>query len=142
MDSNDTGAIALLSVHPRFASALLQGTKKVEFRKTRFSKDVRLVVVYATSPITKIVGYFSVAQVKVSSPTAIWNQYWEVGGINRTDYREYFFGSRQAVAIEVSEAFPLSEPLSLTSVGTSTPPQSYRYLAEYDFAAISANQYV
>ena len=33
MDSNDTGAIALLSVHPRFASALLQGTKKVEFRK-------------------------------------------------------------------------------------------------------------
>ncbi len=34
MDSGDSPTIALFSIHPVYAKAILDGSKKVEFRKT------------------------------------------------------------------------------------------------------------
>lgn len=49
----------LLSIKPRFAEAILDGRKKYEFRKNKFSeKDINCVYIYSTSPIRKIVGIF------------------------------------------------------------------------------------
>ena len=49
----------LLSIKPEFADKIFNGTKKYEYRRSIFKKkEVKTVVVYASSPIQKIIGEF------------------------------------------------------------------------------------
>ena len=41
----------LLSIKPEFANKIFEGTKRFEFRKSIFKKEVKTVVVYASSPL-------------------------------------------------------------------------------------------
>jgi predicted transcriptional regulator len=53
--------VVLLSTKPRFAEAIMGGEKHVEFRRVRCRRDVKVVLVYATSPIQRLLGYFEVS---------------------------------------------------------------------------------
>ena len=43
--------IALMSIRPQFAAAILDGSKRVEFRKRPLAADIGTVVIYATKPV-------------------------------------------------------------------------------------------
>ncbi len=60
MASAAIGRVALFSIHPQYAEAILAGTKSVEFRRTPLADDVTHVVVYATAPTKMVVGIFEV----------------------------------------------------------------------------------
>ena len=81
MVENSDRNVILMSIHPKFAQLILSGKKKVEFRKTRFNHQISHVVIYATSPIKKVVGYFEVQNIKVAPPKDLWESYSEVSGI-------------------------------------------------------------
>lgn len=44
-----SGRIALISIHPQFAEAIVGGNKRVEFRKTALRSDVNHALIYSTS---------------------------------------------------------------------------------------------
>ena len=67
------GRTLLLSLRPRFAELLLQGTKTVELR--RVQPDVgrgTLVLLYASSPMRALVGTSVVEDVQVAARDDIW----------------------------------------------------------------------
>jgi predicted transcriptional regulator len=66
--AQDLPEVALLSIRPEYAEAILNGTKRVEFRRTRFSRDVSFIVIYATQPVGKVVGWFEVDGIETSTP--------------------------------------------------------------------------
>lgn len=130
MDKGNDRTVALLSIHPIYADRLLQGSKCVELRKTKFKSEVEYVIIYATAPVKKVVGYFEVDRVVVDSPAAIWQQYRPVAGIEEEDFQTYYQSSSYAVAIEVGKMFPLSSPLPLSILGEEVrAPQSFRYFS-------------
>ncbi len=43
---------ALLSIRPQYADAIFRGEKRFEFRRAMFRKEVDVVVVYTTSPVS------------------------------------------------------------------------------------------
>ena len=54
----------LLSIKPEFAEKIFDGTKKFEFRKTIFkNNNVQKVIVYASSPVQKVIGEFSIEDI-------------------------------------------------------------------------------
>jgi predicted transcriptional regulator len=123
--------VALLSIHPRYAEAIFDGTKRVEFRRKPLAADVTHVVVYATLPVGKVVGWFEVDDIVEGSPTRIWNTFAEVGGIDRSSYRAYFRNARRAFGITVGRTRRLKAPKPLNDVAAGTrPPQSFQYLHE------------
>lgn len=127
MVSQPTPAVALLSIHPRHASAIMRGEKRVEFRKRSFARPLGHVVIYATAPVQRIVGRFRVADCDVASPDQLWERYGSVGCIDRAFFNAYF-GSRTAgVAITVGDT-PVILDLPLAAVEQKVPPQSYAYL--------------
>jgi predicted transcriptional regulator len=129
--------VVLLSVRPKFAEALMAGTKRVEFRRVRFRRPVRAVVVYATAPVARVVGYFEVAFVQESSPSAIWRRHARVGGISPPEYKRYYAGSTRAVAIGVGKVSRLPDGLTLNSLERGArPPQSFRYLSSDTLARL------
>ena len=128
-----------MSIHPEFAEAIMSGSKRVEFRRGTFAKEVATVVVYATQPTGRVVGYFEVDGIEVASPTAVWEEYREVGGISRRRFRDYFKGSRRAMAIRVGRVTELQAPRRLEDIFDDiVVPQSFTYLTDEKFARLLA----
>lgn len=118
-----------MSIHPEYAERLLDGSKRVEFRKRPLAADVTTVLIYATMPVGQLVGAFEIDGYDISSPSAVWERHKSHAGISRSNFRRYFSGRRRAVGILVRDARRLDRPLPLSELDdTLRPPQSFRYL--------------
>lgn len=127
MDAQPTSAVALLSIHPHYADAIMRGEKRVEFRKKAFARPVEHVVIYATAPVQRVVGAFRVGECDTAEPAELWHRYGGVGGIGQADFDGYYQGREAGVAITVvGSPQPLDLPLS--AVGHERPPQSFAYI--------------
>ncbi len=134
MASVASGPIALLPIKPGYATSIMNGQKKVEFRKVRFSQRVGYVVVYASKPFQTIIGYFQIDHVDEDSPDALWIRYGPVGCIKEEDFKSYYGASRKGVAIGIGEVFRLRRPVPLSDLGPGlSPPQGFRYLSRKTF---------
>ncbi len=121
--------VALLSIKPIYANAILDGKKKVEFRKRPFKRAVSHVVIYATTPVQRIVGWFQTKRLEQMSPSALWKRFASVGGISRDDFDIYYNGSESGVAIHVDQPRRLANPIPIKRIKVSAAPQSFVYLS-------------
>ncbi|WP_082498245.1 ASCH domain-containing protein [Pseudorhodoferax sp. Leaf267] len=119
----------LLSIHPEHAEAILAGRKRYEFRKVRFREVVDEVVIYATSPVCRVVGTFEVEEIYSAHPDAVWTRAREVSGISRELFRDYFRDRKLAHAIKVSNPVRFARARLLGGyLESNVPPQSFCYL--------------
>jgi predicted transcriptional regulator len=71
--SNEAPQYLLLPIDPKWALAILEGSKKWELRTKRPSVDTGdIVVLYATTPLRAIVGSFRVGDIVSDDPETIW----------------------------------------------------------------------
>lgn len=125
------GRVALFSIHPRYAQAILDGSKQVEFRRQSLPQDVTAVVIYATSPVQQIIGMFEIDGIDKVSPSRAWKQYHRVGGIEKSAFERYYASADHAFVIKVRNPQTFQTPVSLTDLDENLrPPQSYMYLRE------------
>jgi predicted transcriptional regulator len=105
---------------------ILSGEKEYEFRK-RFPRNVETVYMYATSPIKKLVGKFTVGDVIEDEPHGLWKKFKTYAGIDEKEFFEYFKGSRIGYAIQIKDlkVFPPVDPKKI--IFKFTPPESYLY---------------
>lgn len=123
--------VALMSLHPAYADAILSGQKTVEFRKRPLADDVRYVVMYSTKPVGEVVGVFGIAAQETADPESAWARFGTLGAIQEKDFFRYFEGAENAVAIHLEEVFPLPRSVTLEEgTGVKRPPQSFQYLRE------------
>ncbi|NWD78912.1 ASCH domain-containing protein [Pseudomonas reactans] len=120
----------LLSIKPEYASKILSGEKRFEFRKVGFSNPaVHTVVIYATKPVGKIVGEFEVTNIYQDSPSKIWEQTKAFAGVNKKFFDSYYEGRTRAVAIAVGRVVAYDIPFDLKELdGPKSPPQSFCYI--------------
>ena len=92
----------LFSIHPEHANNILSGTKKYEFRRKIFTRDdIETVVIYATSPVCKVIGEFEIDEILQDEPKKIWAATKENAGIDFDFFDTYFSGRHQAFALKV-----------------------------------------
>ncbi|RJF70456.1 ASCH domain-containing protein [Rhodopseudomonas palustris] len=120
----------LLSIKPEFAARIFQGEKRFEFRKSAFKDDrVKIVVVYVTSPVCKIVGEFDVVEILSDEPSRLWSRTKEYAGISEAFFWDYFSGRTRAVALAIGDVREYSRPINPSKlIANFTAPQSYMYL--------------
>ncbi|MCK3838959.1 MULTISPECIES: ASCH domain-containing protein [Pseudomonas] len=124
----------LLSIKPEYASKILSGEKKFEFRKVSFTNsEIKTVVIYATKPVGKVVGEFEVLKIYSDSPTNIWRRTKRYAGIDKKYFDSYYEGKSLAVAIAVGAVHEYEKPKSLSDIGMGiSPPQSFCYIKAVD----------
>ena len=125
--------VLFLSIKPRFAASILDGTKTVELRRVSPAvQEGYLVLLYASSPQRELVGTCKVVDLEVGSIDAIWDRHGDRSGVTLAEYGEYFDGAKRAVAIILKEPLRLPEPRSLRDLRDALagfrPPHSFRYL--------------
>lgn len=121
----------LLSIKPEYADKIFDGTKKFEYRRTIFKReDVKKILVYASSPIQKIIGEFEIASLLKDYTEYLWQETSEHSGITKQFYDEYFKDKMYANAIEVGEVTKYDDPKTLADFNIKTAPQSFVYIEE------------
>lgn len=119
----------LLSIKPEYAFKIFDGTKKYEFRKVIFKRpNIKTVVVYASSPVQKVIGEFEIEDILSSSPEEIWRKTKKKSGITEEFFNEYFFEKEIAYAIKIKKVKRYKKDLNLEQEFDVMPPQSFAYL--------------
>ena len=138
MAGESNKSVVLLSIQPKFAQMILNGQKRVEFRKTKFRREVSHVVLYVSTPIQKVIGYFEISYLDEDSPRKLWSKYYRIGGILYDEFSKYFESSKKGLAIGIGKIRVFTYPKNLFSIDTEMrAPQSYLYLAKKDFNKIT-----
>ena len=121
----------LLSVKPEFADKIFAGLKRFEFRRVLFkATTVSRVVVYASTPIKKVVGEFEVEAILSYAKRELWKLTSAYAGIEKEFFDEYFGDRPRAHAIKIKGVRKYPKPVALYRVCRSKrPPQSFMYLS-------------
>ena len=118
----------LLSINPEHVENILSGKKRYEFRKVRCRDDISSIIIYATSPIMRVVAEVEVIDIIVDAPQVVWDITSKYAGISKTFFNQYYEGRKKAVAYELGEVQIYSEPRPLAELGISHAPQSFVYV--------------
>jgi len=120
----------LLSIKPLFAERIFDGSKRYEFRRVLFrSRAVTAVIVYASSPVRRVIGEFTIGGILTLEKQALWEKTKSHAGIERQYFDRYFRGRDTAFAIKVLRPQRYPSPVSLEEAfDFDRPPQSFRYL--------------
>lgn len=126
----------LISIKPKYIRLLFSGKKHFEYRK-RVPEEVGIALVYATSPIKKIVGELCIDNVLSMSPEELWNHTHLQSGLTKELFFQYFKGVEIAHALSVKKTIEYKNPLSLDMLGIRRAPQSWQYINDKMFLTFS-----
>lgn len=120
----------LLSVKPKFVNLIASGVKRFEYRRVLYRHpDIKRIVVYASSPVCRIVGEIEVGELLTDTPEALWRRTRGKAGVSKEFFFSYFADRPKAHAIEIKAFHPYPSPLRLADEYPSIdPPQSFCYL--------------
>lgn len=122
----------LLSIKPEFVSKIFSGQKRYEFRRAIFkSASVSRVVVYASSPVQRVVGEFEIGEILQLCKCELWRRTEKHSGIEKHYFDEYFNGRTTGFAIRILSPHQYATPVRLSAFcNTDRPPQSFMYLED------------
>lgn len=119
----------LLSIKPEFAEKIFNGTKGYEFRKSIFKRDdVQKIVVYASSPVKKVIGEFSIDKILSDTVDGIWRETHHQSGITKKFYQSYYENRSTAYAIKIGNTVRYKKYRDLKDYNIMTAPQSFTYI--------------
>jgi len=122
----------LLSIKPEFVKEIFMGNKKFEYRKSIFKNNkVRDVIIYATMPVGRIVGEFSIEKILEDVPSKLWEDTSSESGISKTFFDTYFKGRKKAYALQIGKLIEYENPINPYELNVNfMPPQSFKYIPE------------
>ena len=128
----------LLSVRPRFAHALLNGTTTVEVRR-RFPEVPAgtAIVIYSSSPEKAMLGTLRIQRFTRTTADEFWRLHSASAGIDRAELSSYLDGTSHCSALEVENPQPWARPVTLEELRLELnlePAQSFRYLDSCQYA--------
>lgn len=119
----------LLSIKPEFANKIFSGEKRFEFRRTIFkNENVKHVVVYASSPMQKVIGEFEIEEILNEDLHSLWKKTKNFAGIEEDDFYQYFVDKEKGFAIKIKKVKKYKQPLCIKKDFKILPPQSFAYI--------------
>ena len=129
--------IALYSIKPIYSEQILNGRKTYELRKRIPANDLDYILIYASSPTSRIVGYAEVRKVHKHRIEKMWKLFSKFTGIQKKEYLKYFEGCTYAYAIELGKVNKFLRPVTIDTLNSDcVPPQSFSYVDESDFKRV------
>ena len=124
----------ILSIKPKYAKAILDGTKTFEIRKRvpRFNEGTT-VFLYETAPVSAITGYFVYTGFVCAEKASFYRYHGTKLGISYQGYMDYLKDQKYVHAWRISNATRLNQPITPSELNIAKIPQFYMY---YDFDKI------
>lgn len=121
----------ILSIKPFYVDKILSGEKKYELRKSIFKNDnVNKVMIYASSPVSKIIGEFEIEKIFHKNVKELWELIKNDAGVKRDFFDEYFFEKEKGYAIEIKNVKKYKKHIDIFEEFGIKAPQSFAYVKE------------
>lgn len=117
----------LISIKPKYVKLILSGEKQYEYRK-RIPTNVKIAVIYATTPVKKIVGEILIDEVLSMSPIDLWEKTYIHSGLTSENFFQYFDSMSIAHALSIKEVIIYEYPMELSALNIKRAPQSWQYI--------------
>ena len=101
---------AILSIKPQFVEEIKAGRKRYEYRKSVFKQPVEKVYVYASAPVSMIIGEFQPVDVIHGNPEEVWKKTKAFSGITKKFFKEYYKDRDVAYAIVIQNFVEYEKP--------------------------------
>lgn len=118
----------LMSIKPEYVKKIFDGTKKYEYRKTKCKIKPTKIIVYASTPVKKVVGEIIIEDILYDKKEIIWDKTKVSGGIEKKNYDKYFEKKEDAIAYKIKEYIKYDSPKELSEYNIKYAPQSYVYI--------------
>ena len=129
----DQDRMIVLSLKPRFAEAILAGTKTVELRRTTPKIEVPTrALLYATTPVRALLGTCVVTSVTSAPLSNLWREFGSRANLPYHEFKQYFKGVEVGAALALAQQRPFTRRVPLQDLRTKPrgfrPPQSFSYV--------------
>lgn len=130
--------ILIFSIKPQHAENIFKGKKTVELRRIKPKEIVKgsVVLVYVSSPVKALIGYFIVDNVIKESLSELWNLTKNKANVTEYEFNEYFKNKSDGTAIYIKKRYQYEFPIPLENIKKKiknfVPPQSFYYLDSND----------
>ena len=118
----------VLPIKPKFAEAIFNGEKKIEFRKNIFNHNVTKVIVYASSPISKIIGEFQIDEIIKDDIDNLWKNTKNESGTTKESFLKYFKNNKDGYAIKIYKPIKYKTYKSFKELYGFTAPRNFIYI--------------
>jgi predicted transcriptional regulator len=119
----------MLSIKPEFADKIFSGSKKFEFRRSIFkNQNVTKIIVYASSPVQKVIGEFEIDQIINLGLSDLWQKTSRHSGISEDYFYQYFGDKELGYAIKIKNVKKYKRPMCIRRDFNLVPPQSFAYV--------------
>lgn len=119
----------ILSIKPEFVEKIFLGEKQYEYRKILFKQKVDTIYIYASRPVSKIVGEFKIDDIVYDTPENIWEMTKLQSGVTKKFFDKYYKGKDKAVALKIKDCKEYEEEVNPESlVSDFRVPQSFIYV--------------
>lgn len=130
-----------LSIRPRYVKRILEGLKRVEFRRVRPKICIgELLLIYSSSPKKELECHSVVTALSKGTPDLLWSQFREASGLTRSEFKSYFLGADVGFAIHFGKVARFDAPITLSALRELwpgfSPPQIYRYLNQEEYLSL------
>jgi len=139
IDTDPVDRNIVMSIHPKYADAILSGRKKVELRRVFLATGVKHAYIYATEPVGLVIGKFTIVNAVSYIPETygmLWH-YCRMGiAIEKTEYDLYVSGANMIRAISIASPirctpFPIRRFLGADGKPIGKAPKNYQYVTGY-----------
>lgn len=122
----------ILSIKPKYVSKILEGTKTYELRKTIFKNtEIKTVLIYASSPISKIIGEFQIEKIVHLQKNELWNVVKDKAEVDKDFFDEYFENKEKGYAIAIKNVKKYKDDIDINEEFGIKAPQSFAYVKKH-----------
>jgi len=125
----------LFSIKEKYSNRIYLKEKLVEFRRQNVNVNKgEFCLIYTSSPVKKITGYFIVKEKIRTSIKKLWELTKKVAGVSYKEFMEYFNGCKLGTAIIFKKIQKFTTTWGLDDLrekGDFRPPQSYCNLNDF-----------
>jgi len=132
----------ILSIRPKYADLIYNGSKKYELRKRLYPTQVSntgvpltkgRIYLYESLPVQKITGFIVVDNFLWNmGPLRLWKHVRDKAGITKEEFDKYFAWSKEQCAWHIKWYHKFKQPVTPEEIfrNTWTVPQSYVYITD------------
>ena len=123
----------IISIKPKYAIAIINGEKRIEFRKNipNIENGTRCYI-YATAPYKKVIGSFFYWGCIVRPKEELWLKTQSIAGIKKDDFDKYYKDREIAYGWLIGQCKAL-DPFPIEVFNVKRPPQSYQFINNINY---------
>lgn len=119
----------ILSIKPIYAEKILTGEKKFELRKTIFkNSEIEKIIIYASSPISKIIGEFEIDGILNQELKNLWDTTKDYSCVDKDFFDSYFQNKKSGYAIRIKSYKKYDTIFDIQEKYGIKAPQSFSYI--------------